>query len=382
MKRLMWSAILAVAVLAVGTIAQAAVVDVTLNFSKTEGIAVGETIDWSLTIEAKDNTYTASGGPTVALGVQTGVVGLNSSVAGIVEIPEGIWAAGPKTGQPTGAPATGSVVANTAAEPGGFGTPPLPVTYQYSAGRGLEDILLSGRLIDPDVDYDGWNGTFTDVEEALKRGSEGNAVVFMSGQMTALAEGQVTYTPKVNIVNDMANVVIYRMDEASWALSQSSATEAELNIIGQTLTVGGGSNEVPTVAIPGGNVLEGDWTGDGPWNNLARSVTITAEGDDPDGENGDLTYEWTMMAPGGADKVLSETGAVLNLTLAEIESLGLPAWQGPGDDPSYHWTLSVTANDGTDTSTAAQIDVFVPEPTTMGLLGFGVLALLKRRRRA
>lgn len=144
---------------------------------------------------------------------------------------------------------------------------------------------------------------------------------------------------------------------------------------------GGTANEVPTVALPDGDVLESGWNGPGGWNNPARSVTVTAVGDDPDGENGDLSYEWKMMAAGGGEKVLSETGAVLNLTLAEIESLGLPAYVGPGD-ASYDWTLSVTANDGTDTSSAAQIGVFVPEPTTMGLLGFGVLALLKRRRRA
>jgi hypothetical protein len=47
------------------------------------------------------------------------------------------------------------------------------------------------------------------------------------------------------------------------------------------------------------------------------------------------------------------------------------------------WDLSVKAYDGELYSPLDSIKVFVPEPATMGLLGFGIVgALLRRRRRA
>jgi hypothetical protein len=141
----------------------------------------------------------------------------------------------------------------------------------------------------------------------------------------------------------------------------------------------GGSNTAPTVSIPGGDVTEPSWSDEPGWNNLAHSVTVTAAG--VDAESDPLTYAWTITKPGGASKLLGATGAVLNLTLAEIASLGLPAYVGE-NDPSYDWSLSVVANDGLLSSTPAVIGVFVPEPTTIGLLAFGVVGLLKRRRRA
>jgi hypothetical protein len=41
----------------------------------------------------------------------------------------------------------------------------------------------------------------------------------------------------------------------------------------------------------------------------------------------------------------------------------------------------VIVSDG-EFSDAAMIPVFIPEPATIGLLAFGVVGLLKRRRRA
>ena len=49
---------------------------------------------------------------------------------------------------------------------------------------------------------------------------------------------------------------------------------------------------------------------------------------------------------------------------------------------NYIYTLQMFAFDGTDTTASNSINVFVPEPATIGLLGFGVVGLLKRRRRA
>lgn len=215
---------------------------------------------------------------------------------------------------------------------------------------------------DPDADIDAYNTAFFSTGVAD----------FSSG----LIQTQTWHT-----TGEAAELAVYFGSGAGyWNLNTGTITPFNSLVAGQSVTIGAGSENIaPTVALPDGDVGEFDWSREGGWNNLAHSVTVTAAGDDEDGDNGALTYEWTMMKPGGGSKVLSETGAVLNLTLAELESLGLPAYVGEGD-ASYNWTLSVTANDGTDTSAAAQIGVFVPEPTTMGLLGFGVLALLKRRR--
>lgn len=197
-------------------------------------------------------------------------------------------------------------------------------------------------------------------------GTTGNWAEVASGQFAySGGEGTLTLTAFTN----------------EQLLYQPASLPNPESVVGDIVTFGAVvANETPTVALPDGDVVEGDWSTELGYNNPAHSVQVSAVGDDADGDP--LTYEWTMMKPGGGSKVLvGETGATLTLTIAEIESLGLPAWVGAGD-PSYNWTLSVTANDGTDTSVPAQIGVFVPEPTTMGLLGFGVLALLKRRRRA
>jgi hypothetical protein len=200
------------------------------------------------------------------------------------------------------------------------------------------------------------------------------AVWLYSGELNAVAPGAVT----VNLDLVGANTRLWQLD-ATYKLAWGTAPT----------TMNGTSFEVtinpnpPTVSIPGGDVLEKDWdVSSGGWNDLGHWVDVTAVGSDPDnGPVTPLTYEWIMSKPGSGSQVLGETGAVLNLTLAEIASLGLPPYVGK-DDPSYHWGLSVRAYDGVAYSDPAEIGVFVPEPATMSLLALGGLALLKRKRKS
>jgi len=174
------------------------------------------------------------------------------------------------------------------------------------------------------------------------------------------------------------------IDEFSGELDYTTYFDTFTN--GLDVTVGASGNTLPTVGITEVNgaapdaagVLETDWSTEPGWNNPLHTVTVTALG--ADGESDPLTYAWTMTKPGEDPLPLTGMGTdgVLTLTIADIASLGLPPVPGVGEI----WNFSVVANDGPGDSAPAGIDVFVPEPATIGLLAFGVVGLLKRRRRA
>jgi len=388
-KLVSWSAVLAVAVLvlAVSTAAQAAVVDVTLTFNKYTSIVIGETLTWQVKIEVKNNQYDPLGiypPDPHDLGVQSAAIGLASSNAGVVEIEEGKGP--PPLYTPTGKPKAGTVLFNTAAEPVGFGNQSLTPTLLYTAERGLQQCLLTGTLLSG---FDGYINDYTDVDPKMERGNVGHPVLFMSGTMKAMGNGTVTYTPSVNLVGGNYNLGIFMINAAEETTQRSLTSSETLNRIGATLTVGTVvTNTAPTVDIPGGDVHEEDWSKEPGWNNPLHTVVITAAGTD-DGNPippGALSYVWTMSKPGGDSKLLAENGKVLTLTIAEIASLGLPGPYNtpPGPDLGvYMWDLSVKAYDGELYSPLDGIKVFVPEPATIGLLSFGIVgALLRRRRRA
>jgi hypothetical protein len=194
-----------------------------------------------------------------------------------------------------------------------------------------------------------------------------------SGTIHTLTAGTVNISLLGNPEGPDSNRV-YALDYFN-GLTTETVDSIVMDAASQNLTITGG-NTGPSVSIPGGDVLEEDWSKEPGWNNLLHAVDITAVGTDP--EEDSLTYEWKMTGGGKTDQVLTgETGSVLNLTLQKLSDLGFILPTG-----GENWSLSVTAFDGALTSAPAGIDVFVPEPATLGLLAFGVVGLLRRRRRA
>jgi hypothetical protein len=158
-------------------------------------------------------------------------------------------------------------------------------------------------------------------------------------------------------------------------------TRPYTSVAGMSLLIGPGGNEAPTIkSVSKSQITESDWDINGQlvYNGDAHSMDVSAVGEDADGDA--VSFRWKMNKPGGGSVTLAETGAALHMTIADIKSLGLPDWTGPGT--ANIWDLTVEAFDGTAYSAPTIIPTFVPEPATMGLLAFGVVGLLKRRRRA
>jgi hypothetical protein len=207
----------------------------------------------------------------------------------------------------------------------------------------------------------------------------GKGVLLYEGDIKAVAAGSVTVT--TNWISG-GSTRIYTLQTVSPynMLNNVNPPAASPNVT--VLTIAADNAAPHDAAITSGNVLKEDWdVSSGGWNDLGHWVDITATAVD-DGKPqppGALTYEWTMTKPNVAPLIIAgKTSALLHLTLDDIDSLGLPV------SPGEVWQLSVRASDSALWSAAsAPIDVFVPEPATMGLLAFGIVgALLRRRRRA
>jgi hypothetical protein len=262
MKRLVtWSATLAVAAgLMLCSATQAAVVNVGLSFhDETTGqditfsggvqqqtINAGDTLTWQMTAYVGDtNSYTLqANGQTFNLGLESVSLGINSSNAGVVEIPEGSF-----LGNPTGQPDSSAVTYNTQAPATGFGSQSVSQSKKYTSdgNKGLVENLLALPFRDGSLDTGDYNGSFTDVVAQYQVGRDA-PVVFVSGTMSALADGTVTYTPFTSQFNDPTsgdpqyNISTYRMDESTGGIFNHTLSAVPgvntVNLTPTTLTVG------------------------------------------------------------------------------------------------------------------------------------------------
>jgi len=259
--------------------------------------------------------------------------------------------------------------------------PTPPQTYIRTGTSGVDN--TSGAEALPASKYAYYDPPYaTPYQLGNLDASGGVKVALFSGRIDAKANGGVDLT----FAGQANQVLVWKVNaDGLYSSIDTSVVPAmaHINVGAPPVT-----NTAPTVDIPGGDVHEEDWSKEPGWNNPLHKVVITAVGTD-DGKPippGALRYVWTMSKPGGGSKLLAETGKVLTLTIAEIASLGLPGPYNtpPGPDPGvYMWDLSVKAYDGELYSPLDGIKVFVPEPATIGLLSFGIVgALLRRRRRA
>lgn len=206
------------------------------------------------------------------------------------------------------------------------------------------------------------------------------------GNWATLVTGQFTYAGG----DATLSIVAVPSGQAVYNNVGSSKTAASTAVITDSVIFGatGPTNTDPTVAISTPDVPESGWSKEPGWNNGLHHVQINAVGTDPD--VGDvLTYAWTITKPGGPTVTLDATTASFDLTIQElIDKFGLdqlppPYASGATPGAEYFWNLGVSVSDGHGgTPGTDSITVFVPEPTTIGLLGFGLVGLIKRRRRA
>jgi len=188
------------------------------------------------------------------------------------------------------------------------------------------------------------------------------------GTWTTIIKGNYTYkggTGALTLLVDASQQTIW-----NGATGSVFAT----GVVGDTLTFGA---VIPTVTITTPDVAEGDWTQEPGWKNPLHTVSIAVNSTNA------TSFVWKLTNPnaGGTTETLPYTTEDIELTMADImAAFGTQVPLAGGiEDYNYDWTLQVTVNGGT---VSDSISVFVPEPATMGLLAFGVVGLLKRRRRA
>lgn len=149
------------------------------------------------------------------------------------------------------------------------------------------------------------------------------------------------------------------------------------------LSIGGPVTGTPPIADADGPYEEGDWTG-GPgsyYNDPLREIVLDASGTTPTDGDPILNYTWyitnTYDPANPVTPIDAGTSDTFTLKLGDL--LGdLPPDHHVAADNLFDVVLTATDKDG---SSSDGTTLFVPEPATLALLGFGGIAALIRRRR-
>lgn len=204
-------------------------------------------------------------------------------------------------------------------------------------------------------------------DEPVFEYGNGTLVRLYTNRIYAVAGGTVTLTTAGN----QAQCIVYTL--AADEVLQPAIVDTLINAPGVSLTIVGTTSE-PTVTITTPNVGEADWTQEPGWNNPLHTVSIAADTTDA------TTFVWKLTNPDTGNSAIVGDTEDLVLTMADIlgSAIGgeVPLAGGIAG-VTYDWTLELSVNEG---AASDSITVFVPEPATMGLLAFGVVGLLRRRR--
>lgn len=372
-------------------IAEASVLTLSIEFGTTQLSLDGSNGPLTTTYTVKG---AVTGNTTDDAGKWGEVLVLNGGISSVTVDQYYTSSNGGQIKQP-GSPAAGFPASVTAANPpfNGSGSKGSTVNAgrvpAFGGAGGIDNTYVSRSPfsgVDDYVNFDNYPAV-----SVLPTFAEGNgtAITLYTGSITAIANGTVNVLVDRDLdLVGLISATVYKLNAGGLYIDRVDT------IVPATATIYVG-NQVTNVApvidsIVPSSVTEADWTREPGWNNLEHKVIAPIVATAHDDDAGDtLSYTWILESsaalPGGGQTLpVGENSAILNLSLQDLVNAGfvLPLYVGD-NDPTYDWILTLTIDDGNGHSaTSADIPVFVPEPATMGLLAFGVVALLRRRRRA